>query len=270
MERNRKQILLTNDDGIDSPGLWAAAQALSPLGYVTVVAPNIQYSGAGRSHPLHTDGRIQQQILKIGGQEWPVYSINGSPAQSVMFALLDIYQQTPDLVVSGINYGENVGLDITLSGTVGAAIEGAVYGIPSMAISLQLKGEDYTTNSHQVDFSSAAWFTHYFAQLVLGKGLPEDTHVLKIDIPAYATPETPWKVVRMSKERYFLPYLENSHKFEEPRKIKYWPVDTNRLQKETGTDSYAVAIEKVVAVTPLSLDMSARTSLDDITSYFKK
>lgn len=269
MDTSRKQILLTNDDGIDSPGLWAAAQALSSLGYVTVVAPSIQYSGAGRSHPLQTDGQIKRQVLKIGGQEWPAYAVNGSPAQSVLYAVYDICQVKPDLLVSGINYGENIGLDITLSGTVGAAMEGAVYGIPSLATSLQLNGEGYTSNSHQVDFSTAAWFTQYFARLILEKGLPEETDMLKIDVPAQATPDTPWKVVRLIKECYFRPYLQKSDHFEEARRIKYLSVDTDRIQKAPGTDAYAVAIEKLVAVTPLTLDMSARTSTEVLTNYFK-
>jgi 5'-nucleotidase len=97
MNSPRKQILLTNDDGINSPGIWAAAQALAPLGYVTIVAPNVQYSGAGRSHPLYTDGTIQEQKLTIGSQEWPAYAINGSPAQAVMFAVLDVLPERPDL-----------------------------------------------------------------------------------------------------------------------------------------------------------------------------
>src|SRR5512143_1526719 len=103
MKPGQKQILLTNDDGIESPGLWAAAEALSPLGFVTVAAPRNQSSGAGRSHPIQSDGRITQSQLQIGDQIWTAYAIGGSPAQAVMYALLDMLPTLPDLVVSGIN-----------------------------------------------------------------------------------------------------------------------------------------------------------------------
>ena len=107
MNTKRPQILLTNDDGIQSPGLWAAAETLSALGYVTIAAPRRQYSGAGRSIPIESDGRIEQQTLRIGSQEWPAYAIGGSPAQSVMHGVLEILPHKPDLVVSlGLAAGE--------------------------------------------------------------------------------------------------------------------------------------------------------------------
>src|SRR5512134_1609758 len=122
---DKPQILLTNDDGIASPGLWAAAEALSQLGYVYVTAPRDQFSGAGRSFPITTDGVIRPQVMDVNGQEWTVYAVGGTPAQVVQHAVLEILPQIPDLVVSGINYGENVGTGITASGTVGAALEAA-------------------------------------------------------------------------------------------------------------------------------------------------
>ena len=122
----RIQILLTNDDGIQSPGLWAAAAALSKLGYVTVAAPRDQASSTGRSLPRVSEGgRIEQKILRINDQQWPVYAVGGTPAQVVLHALLEIMPGPPHLVVSGINYGENLGTSVTISGTVGAAMEGA-------------------------------------------------------------------------------------------------------------------------------------------------
>ncbi len=131
------QILLTNDDGIQSPGLWAAAEALSTLGYVTVAAPRDQSSGMGRSLPGTSDGIIQPETLVVHGQSWTVYAVGGSPAQAVLHAILEIMPQKPDLVVSGINYGENIGTGITVSGTVGAAMEGAALGYKALAVSLE-------------------------------------------------------------------------------------------------------------------------------------
>src|SRR5512139_3571054 len=161
------QILLTNDDGIQSPGLWAAAGALSELGYVHVVAPREQSSGAGRSLPGASDGIIRPQPLLVNGKTWEVYAVGGTPAQSVLYAVLEILPEPPALVVSGINYGENVGTGVTISGTVGAALEAASLGIPALAISLQTDVEHHLTNSEAVDFSTAAYFTSYFARLIL-------------------------------------------------------------------------------------------------------
>jgi 5'-nucleotidase len=110
------QILLTNDDGIQSPGLWAAAGALSALGYVNVVAPRDQFSGAGRSLPSTSDGLINPLQMQVNGKQWTVYSVGGTPAQAILHAICEILPVKPDLVVSGINYGENMGVGVTVSG----------------------------------------------------------------------------------------------------------------------------------------------------------
>src|SRR4029450_5513089 len=141
MTKSKPQILLTNDDGILSPGLWAAASALSKLGFVTVTAPREQASGAGRSLPNTSDGIIQEQRVQVNGQEWSVFSVGGTPAQTVLHAVYEVMKKKPDLVVSGINYGENVASGVTISGTVGAALEGASLGIPSMAVSVEADAE---------------------------------------------------------------------------------------------------------------------------------
>ena len=99
MANSKPQILLTNDDGIQSPGLWAAAEALSRVGFVTVAAPREQSSGVGRSMPGSSDGIIRKLNVKVGSQEWEVHSIGGTPAQTILHALLEIMERPPDLVV---------------------------------------------------------------------------------------------------------------------------------------------------------------------------
>ncbi len=146
------QILLTNDDGIQSPGLWAAAEALSELGFVTVAAPREQSSGMGRSLPMTSDGVIRPEVLNVCGKDWTVYAVGGTPAQAVLHGILEIMPQKPDLVVSGINYGENVATGITISGTVGAAMEAASQGIPALAASLE------TGREHHLSYSTADRF----------------------------------------------------------------------------------------------------------------
>ncbi len=127
--------------GFFLPDLWAAAASLSKLGFVTVTAPRDQSSGTGRSLPSTSDGIIEEQQVQVNGQEWTVFSVGGSPAQTVLHGVLEVMKQKPDLVVSGINYGENVATGVTISGTVGAAMEGASLGIPSLAVSLEAAPE---------------------------------------------------------------------------------------------------------------------------------
>src|SRR5512141_464006 len=167
---SKPQILLTNDDGIRSPGLWAAAGSLASIGYVTVAAPEAQSSGMGRSLPSTSTGVIHKQTLTVNGQEWTVHAVSGSPAQAVLHGALEIMPQKPSLVVSGINYGENVGLGVTISGTVGAAMEAAGLGYPALAMSLEAHARYHLSYSEEVDFSAAAYFTTYFASLLLEKG----------------------------------------------------------------------------------------------------
>ncbi len=261
----RCQILLTNDDGIYSPGLWAAAAVLSELGYVTVAAPRDQASSTGRSMPRTSDGRIERTTLSINGQDWPVHSIGGTPAQTVLHALLEIMPEKPHLVVSGINYGENVGSGVTISGTVGAAMEAASHGIPSLAVSLQILGSDYLTYA-DLDFSSAAFFTRLFAKSLLEKPLPPDVDLLKIDVPNDATQQTPWKVTRQSRHRYYMPLARREGGWDQPYYIDAAP-DVTQGEVEPGSDVYAVLYDRVVSVTPLSLDMTSRVDFNSLEQH---
>lgn len=269
MDSERKQILLTNDDGIESPGLWAAAEALSSLGFVTVAAPRQQFSGAGRCHPIHSDGTISPRHLQIGHQIWTAYAVGGSPAQAVVFAVLDLLPKKPDLIVSGINYGENIGNSITSSGTVGAALEGAAFDIPSMAVSLQITDGNYLGYSTEVAFETAAHFTQLFARRVLDEGLPPDVHVLKIDVPADATPQTPWRTVRQAMQPYYVPRTTRFGSLEGPGNIGYDVVYGPGIS-QPGTDAHALAVDHVVSVAPLSLDMTSRIQLEQLDSFLRK
>ncbi len=253
------QILLTNDDGIESPGLWAAASALSELGFVHVVAPRQQVSGAGRSLPGASDGIIQKQTLRINGQSWPVYAVNGAPAQCVLHALLEILPQPPDLLVSGINYGENLGNGVTISGTVGAALEAASNGIPALAVSLETDIEHQLSNSDQIDFSVAAVFTCRFARQMLGQAMPPDVDLLKVEVPSDATSDTPWEVTRVSKHRYYIPLPPLRAAWDQPGPLGY-TLSTELDQAPPDTDIAAVRRRRV-AVSPLSLDLTSRTDL---------
>jgi 5'-nucleotidase len=269
-EHTRPQILLTNDDGIQSPGLWAAAEALSKLGFVTVAAPREQSSGSGRSLPVTSDGKITATILQVGEQKWTTYAIGGTPAQAVLHAIMEIMPEPPDLVVSGINYGENIGHSITISGTIGAAMEGAAFGIPSIAVSQQLHDEDYLGYSRTVDFSSAAHFTQLFAEIMMKHKMPEDVDILKIDVPNDATPNTGWHITRLAHHRYYAPQVVRTGTWEEPGGYIGGTMGVAKDEVEPGTDAYMLAFNRCVAVTPLSLDMTARINLENFEKLLRE
>lgn len=265
----KPQILLTNDDGIRSPGLWAAAGALSEIGYVQVVAPREQFSGAGRSLPVTSDGIVTTQSVTVNGKTWTVYSVGGTPAQAVLHAVLEVLPGVPDLVVSGINYGENVGSGITISGTVGAALEAASLDIPALAVSLETEPQHHLSYSTEVDFSAAAYFAVLFAQRLLDNRLPEDVHVLKVDIPCDATNETPWEITRLARQRYFDPLPPQRASWDEPAKLGYRR-STDLHQSAPDSDVYAMGIKRVVSVTPLSLDLTSRVNLKELDNLLRQ
>jgi 5'-nucleotidase len=269
MKLTKPQILLTNDDGILSPGLWAAASALEEIGFVHVVAPSEQSSAMGRSMPSTSSGIIRQKQVKVNSKEWTVYAVEGTPAQTVLHGIFEILPSKPDLVVSGINYGENLGLGITVSGTVGAALEGAASGIPSLAISLETKIEHHLSYSTEVDFSTSASFAAYFGKHLLESNLPEDVAVLKVDIPSNATPETPWEITRLSKARMFEAIPPQRQSWEEPARVGYRFSD-EISQAGEGSDIHTVRIKRQVSVTPLSLDLTTRAAFDNIDTALRK
>jgi 5'-nucleotidase len=255
----KPQILLTNDDGIRSPGLWAAAEALSTVGFVHIVAPRDQSSGTGRSYPTSSAGTITRQTLKINGQDWQVYAVGGTPAQAVLHAVLEILPRKPDLVVSGINYGENLGESVTASGTVGAALEAASQGIRALAISLEANLVDQTGYSRRVDFTAAGHFAALFAERVLRKELPDDVDVLKVDVPQDAGVDTPWKITNQARHGYYHPRRpkRNHEDWEKPIIVEYEiNVDPQTLPEDT--DIFTVLVKRQVSVTPLSLNLTSR------------
>ncbi|HTX78015.1 MAG TPA: 5'/3'-nucleotidase SurE [Longilinea sp.] len=260
MPEHTARILVTNDDGIDSPGLWAAVDALAPLGEIWICAPRTQSTSSGRSMPPITDGKIERRTITYKGKEWQAFSIGATPAQVVLYSLFEIMPVKPDLVVSGINYGANTGSDITRSGTVGAALEAASHGIPAMAVSQQVAEEETFTHSERVDFSTAGFFSAFFARQCLSMTFGEDVHVLKIEVPTGATPGTPWQVVRSTPASLYLVVPPRRSDWTQPNVLKY-RMETDYTHFAADTDSYVVFVKKMVAVTPLSLDLTSRIDL---------
>lgn len=268
MNNKTIQILLTNDDSIHSPGLWAAAEALDDLGFVHVVAPRDQQTSTGRSMPIHSSGIIEQMTLNVNGREWEVYAVDGSPGQSVLHGIFDVIKGKPDLVVSGINYGENVGSGITISGTVGAALEAATLGIPALAVSMQTRREHHFSLSQDIDFSAAGYFTQLMAERVLNLELPFDVDLLKIDVPQGATPETPWALSRQSRQRYYVPKPAERAAVTEHGPVGY-EIYYDPQDLEPGSDLYVLLIEHKVSVTPISIDMTSRTDFSALNKLLR-
>jgi 5'-nucleotidase len=184
-------IVVTNDDGIDSVDLWAVAEALLPIGEILIVAPDRQWSGGGRSMPPNTTGNISPYFHELKGQPKMGYAVDGSPALVVLHAILELASRTPSLVVSGINHGYNLGNEVTVSGTVGAALEAAAFGIPSIAISLEMHPRYHQSGDRNADYSAAKAYARQCARYMLESTLPIDVDVLKINVPADASPLTP-------------------------------------------------------------------------------
>lgn len=264
-------ILLTNDDGIDSPGLAALAAAVDPLGELLIVAPLWQQTGMGRSRTQRhgLDGCISAQQVAYDGRGWPGYAANATPANCVIYAVRELADRPVDLVISGINYGENVGNSVTMSGTVGAAMEAADLGIPALAVSLELpETADYYAHLDNVDFSAAGAFARQFASLLLAHELPADVDLLKIEVPTSATLETGWVVTRQDRLNYYDSFpAARRDRSTEPGIFEH-TVAKGRFNAP-GTDAHALA-HGLVAVTPLSTDLTSRTCLDDLATLLQK
>lgn len=268
MPGSKELILVTNDDGITSPGLRAAVRAAALLGEPFVVAPRRQWSGAGRSLPPGAGWEVQPCPFELDGQTVTAYQIEGTPAMAVTRALLELVPRLPALLISGINYGENLGSDVTVSGTVGAALQGAALGIPAMAVSLQTPKETHNSPSDAIDFTVAVHFTQFFGRRMLERPLPFDVDVLKIDLPAGVTVETPWRLTRLSRYPYFVPVLAASGKEGKAIIVDYSPL-AQIERTEQDSDIYALAIDRVVSVTPLSLDLTSRADPGELEALLR-
>jgi 5'-nucleotidase len=252
-------ILVTNDDGVQSPGLRAAAEALSPLGEILVVAPIAQQTGMGRAFPKNGNvGIIEVFQNQIEDKVHPYYAVHGSPAQAVAHGVLEIAPRLPDLCISGINYGENLGGTNFISGTVGAALEAACYGIPALAISIGAKSyEQYSKPYCRHEWEVAMHFTRKLASPVLRHDLPPKVALLNINIPSEATKETEIRFTCQSRQNYFVCAEPEKREFPKnfrlPVKIE---IDYDAL--EPDSDIYAFIVDGVVSVTPMGTDLSVR------------
>ena len=253
----RPLILITNDDGIHSPGLKAAARAAMALGECWVVAPATQQTAMGRSITGRQNATLEPVDFHVDGVALRAFACEGSPASVLGHALQVLCPgRRPDLVISGINYGENMGSSITASGTVGAAVEAASWGIPALAASQQMDPSSFFQHDQQ-DWAAAEHFLRSFAQRLLAHTLPFDVDLLKIDVPKGATSETPWRLGRLSRQRYVEMVLDQPTLASQLGDYRL-TIQVDAAALEPGSDIHSLR-DRVVAVTPLSLDATSRT-----------
>jgi 5'-nucleotidase len=255
-------ILVTNGDGITSPGLRAAVEAVMPLGEVVVVAPSSQQTSAGRGLRGAESESFQQVELKIGGKAVKGYHCDCSPARVVLHAFDVLFtKRKPDLLVSGINYGENLGTNVTISGTIGAALQSAAYGVHGLAMSLQAKMENHRKHP-ELEWDVARYFARQFAKLMLETPLPYDVDILNVNVPASATAKTPWKVTRLSRQGYFANRIAKPTPASRIGDAKCaYGFDAATLEP----DSDILALRNgLVSVTPVSMDLTSRVDLNSV------
>ena len=245
------RILFANDVGVFSPGIKFLAFALRELGEVNVVAPDVEQSGVGHSITFRRPLRFKH-TASAGFGEIPAYRVDGTPADCVVLGARLLGR--PDLVVSGINIGVNMGLDLTHSGTVAAALEGASIGIPSVAFSLDASGEE-------LRFEDAARHAVPIARWVLEHGLPAKT-LLNVNFPN-RTPSGV-KITRLSTHRYEDSIVEREDPDGRPY---YWVAGKPTAELEEGTDFWAVQ-NGFISVTPVSLDYTNYNFMDKLEGKF--
>lgn len=253
----RPLILLTNDDGIGSPGLWALARAVQTLGDLLVVAPETQQSAVGRGLGGNGDLIVHQPPADVGVVG--CYGVHGTPAATVRQAVLALAPRPITLAIAGINYGENVGTGITVSGTVGAAIEAASHHIPSLAVSVETEIDHHFSHSEDVEFGAAAGIAARAARMVLAEGLPAGVDVVKIDVPTTATAQTPWRLTRLTRQRYFESVVVDDGNGQKTLQGYSREIDWAAL--EPDSDAHALLVDRVVSVCPLTIDLSAMEAL---------
>jgi 5'-nucleotidase len=256
-------ILITNDDGINSPGLRAAAEAVSFLGTIIIIAPSSQQTGTGRGLFGYKDLCLLPTEYIVNNKSVEAYHCDCSPALIVRHSLRTILKDSkPNLIISGINYGENLGFNITSSGTVGAALEGASFGVPGIAISKQTDISSHHSYSEQ-DWTASMHFLAKFGQSILVSGLPADVDLLKIDIPDNASTATEWRLTTLARSGYYFREIEKpSIKSTLGAGKTVIKVDESMVNKHS--DIYAIFKNRMVSVTPISLDLTSRVDFHEL------
>ncbi len=253
MNNKKPRILLTNDDGIYSKGIYALWEAMNEIGEVTVLAPNTEKSAVGHAVTISDPLRIEPYSRH---ENFKGYALNGTPADCVKIAIGSFLDKVPNIIVSGINAGSNMGTNILYSGTVSAAAEGTMLGVPSIAFSLNT----FNTDNYELSKEVAIKMT----KSVLDHGLPNGT-LLNVNIPKCEISECQGYKITSQGDEYFLDDLQ---KREDPRgRIYYW-MSGKIVNNDTSNeqDGYAIA-NNWVSVTPIQYKLTDHKFIDDLKSW---
>jgi 5'-nucleotidase len=252
-----KNILVTNDDGVLAPGLLALAQEMRQLGKVTILAPDRNWSGGGHVKTLDRALRVREFHLEDGTQ---AFGSDGAPSDCVALATLGYFKEKFDLVVSGINVGANLGHDVTYSGTVTAAMEAVIAGVPGIAVSLEVPEGQVGP----IDFLPAAQAARIAVENVVAHGLPAET-LLNVNVPFLKAEEIRgFRITRQGLRVYHSRLDERV----DPRGRPYYWIggDAPTGVSESGTDVGALAAG-FVSITPLQLDLTAYRAISDLNTW---
>ncbi len=254
--QNRPLILVSNDDGVDAPGIGALTAAMAELGDVYVVAPLYEQSAVGHAITVRDPVRARSIGLGIEGA-LDAYGVQGTPADSVKLAVNQLLPRRPDLVVSGINRGPNTAVNVIYSGTVSAATEAAILGIDSVAVSLcDWEGGDY---------GPAQQVARQIAEKVIGRGLPPGI-LLNVNVPAIPQAQIKGlEVTRQARSRW----NESFHERIDPNNQPYYWLTGTFVNLDEGENTDIAAIENgFVSVTPIQYDLTAHEFLGELSDWF--
>ncbi len=254
---SQKHILVTNDDGVMAPGLFSLVQEMRQIGKVSVLAPDRNWSGGGHVKTLDRALRVKEVLLQDGSI---AHAGDGAPSDCVALATLGYFKEPIDLVVSGINVGANLGHDVTYSGTVTAAMEAVIGGVPGIAVSLEVPDGHLGT----IDFNPAAQAARLVAQRVIENGLPPEI-LLNVNVPFLSKKEMHgFRLTRQGLRVYHSRLDERV----DPRGRPYYWIggDAPTGVPERGTDIGALA-DGFISVTPLQLDLTAYHVMSDLNSW---
>lgn len=253
----KKNILVTNDDGVLAPGLLALAQEMRKLGTVTILAPDRNWSGGGHVKTLDRALRVREFHLSDGTQ---AFGSDGAPSDCVALATLGYFKEKFDLVVSGINVGANLGHDVTYSGTVTAAMEAVIAGLPGVAVSLEIP----EGHVGPIDFGPSALAAGMAVRNVLQHGLPADT-LLNVNVPFLKQEEI--QGFRMTRQGLRVYHSRLDERVDPRGRPYYWiGGEAPTGVPESGTDVGALS-DGFVSVTPLQLDLTAYRAVSEINTW---
>lgn len=257
MSETKKLVMVTNDDSVQSNGIVELARATAKHAKAVIVAPEQPQSATALSLTFHKPIRVN----RVRRDNFECYAVSGSPGDCVMVGVNKVLPRKPDLVVSGINIGDNDTFqDILASGTVAAALESAITGIPAIAFSMEVSGESmFALEYDQPDFTNAGIIAGEIIRDVLDNGMPEGAEILNVNFPRMVQPTTPIKITEVGRRKYTDKVLVRR----DPRgRAYYWLFGERLTAFPDRTDAEAVLVKKHVSITPLVLKMSGPPSKD--------